>query len=160
MTNMSIKWEIEKKQNSNTFQRIGWEVVVFHTITFTMIGSLPPLPKSAYTFIGGFTRAAHSASFPPPLLSSPPLPSWPHLPLVKNMVLSLPATSYSETANWFPTFLFFLPFSYISYTVRERTAKSVIWEQHAHGKAGARLDNSPVSGQKHCLCVCKSPVCF
>lgn len=42
MINVSVKWEVKtKKQNSNTFQRIGWDMVVFHTITCTVIGSLP-----------------------------------------------------------------------------------------------------------------------
>lgn len=64
MMNVSVKWEIkkEKKQDSNTFQGIVWDVVVFHRVPFVMIGSRCPLHTPTYTFIDCFTRAAPSAS--------------------------------------------------------------------------------------------------
>lgn len=112
-----------------------WDVVVFHGVTFIMIGSRSPsthpltlsLPVSPELPI--LLHLSSSAQLPP-------WPTWPHLPLVRNMILSLPVISCSEANDWSPTFHFLLPFPSISYMVRERIVKSIIWARHLQGKAG------------------------
>lgn len=125
----------KKKQDSNTFKGIVWDVVVFHRVTFIVLAHAPAsthTPTRSLTVSPKLLLKLHlSASAQLPLWTA-----WPHLPLVRNMILSLPVISCSEVNDWSPTFHVLLPFPFISYMVTERIVKSIIWAQHLQGEAG------------------------
>lgn len=112
-------WELmgkkKNKDNSNLFQKVRWEMLVFHTLWSIISPELPILLLCPWLFphlgIPGslLTLHGHNSSFA--------------------------CHELREANDWSPTFHFLGPFSYLSYTVRERTGKSVIWEQHPQGKA-------------------------
>lgn len=154
---VSIKWgEIQMHFR----ERMG-NGSVSHIVTFAVIGSLSPLQMCFY-----FQPLCHqscpfcfilsiSVLTPPSTLVflAPPFTPSEHC-------FVFACHELCEANTWYPTFYFFVPFSCFSYAVRERTVESVIWEQHPQGKAETRLDNSPVSDQRQCLCIYKSPVYF
>lgn len=158
--NVSVKWERKKSQFKYVSESRVGSGSVSHVVTFMRVGSLCLSPQIRSDFHQLYPQSCpfcfiHSASVAD---SSPPRPSWPHLYL--SWTWFFVCRELCEANDRSPTFHFLLPFSYISYSVRERALKSVIWEQHPQGKAGTRLDNSPVSDQTQCLCIYKSPVCF